>query len=796
MKLPVSWIREYADIPVTIPEYRQRMVMSGTAVEDVAPLTCIEGVVVGIVLTADAVEGSRHLHLCRVDAGGGRTLQIVCGAPNVKPGIRVPTATDGAKLPGDMTISAGLVRGILSEGMLCSAAELHVPAYLYPSCGEEGLLILQEDAEAGMDVRPLLGLEDTVIDFEILANRPDCLCATGIARETAVVMGTAFQPPDITVHETGGDICDLASVEVMDADLCPRFTSRIIQNVRVGPSPMWIRKRLHAAGIRAINNIVDITNYVMLETGHPMHAYDFNKVRGGKIIVRRACEREVLETLDEKHHQLSGGELLICDAEGPIGLAGVMGGLESEITADTHTILFECAAFDRTSVRLTSRGLGVRTESSGRFERGVNPRSCADALNRACHLINLLDAGNVVSGMIDSNPNPEPPAVITASVQKIIRRTGADIPSDSVVQLLSSLSFQVSAEGDTIKVIPPPFRMDIDGEADLAEEVLRLFGYDAIPSAIPRGLITRGGLSRRMKITNTTAGVLAALGYFEMMNSSFQSIRTIEKLCLGKDDPRTQPLAIRNPLGEDTGFMRSSLLPDMLRSLALNMNRQTEAAQLYEIASTFDGVIRTEEGLPRERSVLCMGRYGAESDFYQLRTDCEMLLTRFGIPFAIVSGADTYYHPGRSCRLMTEGRILCSLGEIHPDIRDAFELRTRAYAAEFDFEALALLYKPMGHAAPLPRFPAVTRDLAVVMDEQTPLGPVLEAMREAGGALMESCDLFDVYRGAQLLTGKKSVAFSIYLRAEDRTLTDAETQTVMDNLTALLQSQYGAVIRA
>jgi len=796
MKLPMQWIKNYADIPVSAPEYQARMIMSGTAVEEVYEIAAeIENVVVGRVLTVENVEGSDHLHLCTVDAGQEEILQIVCGAPNVKPGILVPVAINGAKLPGGVKIKKGKLRGIVSEGMLCAATELNVPTDLYPSVGDEGLLIINEDAPVGSDVKPILGIDDTVIDFEILANRPDCMCALGIARETAVVMDTPFKAPDTKVKEADGDIHDYVKIDVQDTELCKRYVGRVVKNVRVKPSPMWLRKALHGAGMRSINNIVDITNYVMLEMGHPMHAFDLDVVKDRHIIVRKAKKGETLQTLDEKEHTLTGIELLICDGEGPTGLAGIMGGLESEITENTKTLLFECAAFDRTGTRLAARGLGVRTESSGRFERGVNPKSCVEAVNRACNLINLLDAGDVVPGTIDINPNPEKEQVIEASLMRIAHRTGVEIPHDKIVDILEKLSFKVKRDDDQITVTVPAFRVDIEGEADLSEEALRIYGYDHIPGTDLRGETTPGGLNPRLRLKNALADKLIAMGYYEIMNFSFQSKKMVEKLGLLADDRRLKQLPILNPLGEDTAFMRTSLLPDMLNTLSTNMNRQNPYAALYEMATVYDNTGKTAEGLPLEKQALAMGCYGGHSDFYAVRTQAETLLNMLGIAYTIEADADSYYHPGRSCRLVADGKTVAQLGEIHPAIREAFELKDRAYAAEMDLNIVAELQTPMGKVKALPRFQAVSRDLAVVMDDAVALGPVLNAIQKSGGALMEKCELFDVYRGAQLPDGKKSVAFALTFRAADHTLADAEIQAATEKVKKLLETQYAAVIR-
>ena len=797
MKLPMQWISEYADIPVSPEEYQSRMIMSGTGVEGVESLGAeIENVVAGRVLAVESMANSDHLRVCRVDVGQDEPLQIVCGAPNVAPGILVPVALPGAKLPGGVKIKKGKLRGVESCGMLCAATELNVPTDLYPSVGDAGLLIFQEDAPLGADVRPILGIDDTVVDFEILANRPDCLCAWGIARETAVALGTSFHKPEITVREAGGDIRDYVSVTVEDPALCPRYVARVVKNVRVGESPMWLRKYLHGAGMRSINNVVDITNFIMLETGHPMHAFDLDMVAARHIIVRKAKNGEILKTLDGKERSLTGIELLICDESGPTGVAGIMGGLESEITEHTKTIMFECAAFDRTGARLASRSLGLRTEASGRFEKGGSPKTCLEAIQRACQMVNILDAGDVVSGVIDLYPAPAPQKVITASAGRIAARTGVSIPVQAMVEILEKLHFTVKQNGDTLDVTVPDFRQDVDGEADLCEEVLRIYGYRHIPATSLRGETTPGGKSAAMRLQNTCAAVLQGLGFYEIMNYSFISRKLLDKLSLSPEDPRSRPLPILNPLGEDTSIMRPSLAPSMLATLALNMNRGNPQARLYEAAAVFDPTRPTEEKLPAEIPTLCLGMYGKDADFYALRGVCQAILTRLGISTKVERGGESYHHPGRCARLTQGGVCVCALGEVHPDTRDAFEMPERAYIAEINLKTASALQTPMGEVKPMPRYPAVSRDLALVMEDAQPVGPVMEAMEKAGGSLMEECRLFDVYRGIQVGAGKKSAAFSLTFRAPDRTLTDAEINACMAKIQAACRDQFGAAVRS
>lgn len=797
MKIPMQWIGAYTPISLDPQAYMDRMIMCGDGVEGYENLGAeVENVVVGRVLTCVPHPDSDHLRVTTVDVGEGEPLQIVCGAPNCEAGILVPVAKVGARLPGGVKIKKGKLRGVASEGMLCSSEELGVPVELYPSVGAAGLLIFQEDYPLGVDVRPILGIDDTVMDFEVLANRPDCLSVWGMARETAVACGSTFHKPEITVKESGGDIHDYVQVEVRDPDLCPRYVARVIKDVRVGPSPMWLRKYLHGAGMRSINNVVDITNFVMLETGHPMHAFDLDMVEGRHIIVRRAVEGEHITTLDGKAHALTSGQLVICDASKPSCVAGIMGGEESEITEKTHTMMFECAVFDRASTRVTSRALGIRTESSGRFEKGVSVKTAMEAMDRACQLINELDAGDVVSGVIDLYPEPAQQQVVTGSCKRIAQRTGVDIPPEEIERILTALYFDVKREGDALTAVVPDFRQDVEGEADLSEEVLRIYGYDKIPSTLLRGETTPGGRSDRMRLKDDLAGQLQGMGYYEIMNFSFLSPKDIEKLNLPAGDERLQPLQIRNPLGEDTSVMRSTLVPGMLKTLALNMNHGNETARLYEAAAVFDPLHPTAEGLPTETQTLCLGVYGKEEDFYTLRGAVEQLLRHRGIAFDIVPGGESYHHPGRCARLMQGETVLCTLGEVHPAVRENFDLPARALVAEINLETIAALSQPMGAVKPMPRYPAVSRDLSLVMAESTSVGPLMADMAKAAGAILEDVKLFDVYRSAALGADMKSVAFAFVFRGADRTLTEQEITAAMDKILKVAAEKYNAVIRS
>ena len=796
MKVPMQWMKQYTDIPVSAREFQDAMVMHGTGVEGIEDQKDdVQNVVVGRILSVRKHENSDHMVICMVDVGEEEPLQIVTGAPNVREGDLVPVAKVGAVLPGGVKIKKGKLRGVESFGMCCSGPELNVPEYLYPSVGDKGLLVFHEDYAPGADVRPILGVDDEIVDFEILANRPDCLSVWGVAREAAATLRTTFTKPEISVKTVPGKMSDFVTIDVQDTELCPRYCARIVKNVKIGPSPMWMRKALNAAGVRAINNIVDITNYVMLETGHPMHAFDLAKVRDAHIIVRRAHEGETIVTLDGKERQLTPNMLMIADQTNATGIAGVMGGEESEISEGTATVMFEIASFDRASIRTTTRALGLRTEASGRYERGVCAATCREAADRACQLVNLLDAGEVIDDVYDCYPNPKPVPVIEASVASINRLIGMEIPGEEMARILTSLDMKAALSGDALLVTPPSYREDMEREVDVAEEVLRIYGYDHIGSTRLRGETTLGTRGDHIRLTDKIAHILTGRGFCEIRCFSFISPKAIEKLGLDADDPRMNPLKLLNPLGEDTSVMRSTLVPSMLGTLALNQSRNNETAMLYELSPVFDVADRKNGELPHERPTLCVGAYGAQVDFYLVRDIVLEMLSRFGVSAEVIPGAEPYHHPGRAARLMVGDACVGSVAELHPDVMAAFELTRRAIIAEVDLERLAALRCRMEHVSGLPRFPAVTRDIALVMDEGTTVGSVLAAIRKAGGAMLEKAEMFDIYRGAQLLPGKKSVAFSLSFRNAERTLSDDEVKPVIDKILAACESECGAKLR-
>lgn len=796
MKVPMQWIRQYTDIPVSDEAFQDQMIMHGTGVEGLENQNeAVQNVVVGKILTVKEHENSDHLHVLTVDVGEEEPIQIVCGAPNVVEGALVPVAKVGAVLPGGAKIKKGKLRGVESYGMCCSGPEIGVPACLYPSVGDEGLLIFNEDYAPGTDVRPILGIDDTIVDFEILANRPDCLSVWGVAREAAVTLGTTFKQPEIQVETVPGKMEDYVHIEVQDNELCPRYCARIIKNVKIGPSPMWMRKALNAAGVRPINNIVDITNYVMLETGHPMHAFDLAKVKDGQIIVRHAFEGEKIVTLDGKERDLTPDMLMIADHTNATGIAGVMGGEESEISDGTTTVMFEIAAFDRTNVRLTTRALGLRTESSGRFERGVCAATCREAADRACQLVNMLGAGEVIDDVYDCYPNPKEPQTVEASVARINARIGMQIPGEEMARILTALHMQVSLSGDVLTVVAPDYREDIENEADLSEEVLRIYGYEHITSTLLRGATAPGTRNEHMQLSDRAGRILAAKGLYEIRNFSFVSPKLVEKLGLDENDPRLKQLAIINPLGEDTSVMRTTLVPGMLSTIALNQNRNNAAAMLYEIAPVFDVSERKPGEQPHEKPMMCIGAYGESVDFYTVRDIVVDLLAEFGVMADVVPGAQPYHHPGRAARLMAGDACIANVAEVHPEVMAAFDMTRRTLIAEVDMELLCKLHEKMGHVRSLPKFPAVTRDIALVMDDKQTVGSVLACITKAGGAILENVEMFDIYRGAQLEAGKKSVAFSLAFRNPERTLSDDDVNPVMQKILKACEEDCGAALR-
>lgn len=799
MKIGLSWLKQYVDINVPMDQYISSMVMIGNGIEGSERLDGgMEKVVVGHILEVNKHPNADSLVICRVDVGA-EVVQIVTGAPNVKPGDYVPAALDGSILPDGKKIKAGKLRGEESRGMLCSGPELNVPTELYPHCGDEGILIFAEPHTPGEPVQPIFGIDDTVIDFEVLADRPDCLCVHGIARESAVAVNTKATITPAKVTETTGDIHQMVKITVEDAELCPRYCARAVRNIKIAPSPMWMKKALYAAGVRPINNIVDITNYVMLEMGQPMHAFDLDYIRGREIIVRRAKEGETLRTLDGKDRTLTEKMLVIADKEGATGLAGIMGGEGSEITENTHEVLLEAACFDRASIRQTGRGLGLRSESSGRFERGVSVHMVMRALDRAAELIHELGAGEVVCGVVDVYPNPKKIEPVQVQPDYIRGLTGVDIPDEDMKRILTALQMQVEVGGDsTLTVLAPDYRQDIETRADIAEEVLRVYGYDNIPSTAMRTQITRGRRSARRNIERRLITFLCGAGLLEIKTYSFQSPKIFDQLRIPQDDELRRCVVLRNPLGEDFSVMRTTLVGSMLQTLALNISRNNPGRGFFELNMCFFPTqYPVVDELPHERLTLALGHYGEDSDFYTTKGILEMILSATGLTDKVSweRSSAPYLHPGRSATLSIGKKVIAEVGEAHPDVLESFGINRRVVLAQMDIEGLAKAVIPMGDVAALPKYPAVTRDLALIMAYDTPAGDVMEAIRKAGGKLVEKVELFDVYVGAPIEAGYKSVAYSMVLRSQDHTLTEEEIEGAFKRALKAVQIQFDARMR-
>ena len=792
MKLSREWLGEYTTIGAPDKEYCDAMTMSGSKVEGWEVTGSeISRVVVGRVISMERHTNSDHMWVCKIDVGGERELQIVTGAQNVNIGDLVPVALDGSTLPGGKEIRTGKLRGELSEGMLCSLGELGLEQRDFPYAIEDGIFILEEDCVPGDDIREVCGLNDSVVEFEITNNRPDCLSVRGLARESACTFHTPLTFAEPTVTAGHGDIHEKLSVEIKDAELCPRYTARMVKNIKIAPSPKWMRRRLRASGVRPINNIVDITNYVMLEYGQPMHAFDYACLHDGKIIVRRAEEGESLRTLDGNDHALTPGMLVIADPEGPVALAGVMGGANSEITDETTTIVFESANFLGHSIRKTAIALGMRTDASGRFEKGLDLFATVPAVDRACELVEMLGAGEVFDGTIDVLAKEPETTFIELDDKRINALLGTDIPRKFMTDTLTSLGFELN--GNTLTV--PSWRGDCTMLADIAEECARFWGYDKIEATDIRGAATQGGYSEKTLFVRKLGTACRAMGYTEVVTYSFVSPSSLDKIKVPADSPLRDNYRILNPLGEDTSVMRTTALPSMLGVLSTNLSRRNMEAKLYEMATVY----KKQPGkvLADERTVLTLGAYGGDVDFFALKGAVEALLCAARTPDVRFT-ADTEtaaFHPGRCAAVWSGDTRLGTLGQIHPDVCAAYGLDGATYCAEIDVVLLHDLEGAEPVYTPLPRFPAITRDIAVVCDVSVPVGELTECIRKAEKNVLRGVKLFDVYTGVGIPEGKKSVAFSLTLRSDDGTLTDDHAEEAVRAVLDALRENFGAVIR-
>jgi len=895
MILSRNWLNEFVDLKdITDKEFNDEMTLSGSKVETIErPDENLKNVVVGKILEMKRHENSDHMWVCQIDVGQAEPVQIVTGAWNIHVGDYVPAALHGAHLPGGVKIEKGKLRGVESNGMLCSLKELgmtaehdfpyavitpaallndyhpidpakpSIPADIkpgdkvygpvlcgrveavkstdggydvrvndgtvtraaktacsnlhegdlvayntksdtictledlhaeqkeFPHCIADGIFVLQEeDAEPGLNMAHILGFDDSIVEFEITPNRPDCLSVIGLAREASATFKRPLKLHTPEPHGCGGSIADLVDIDIEDGDLCPRYTARMVKNVKIAPSPRWMRERLRASGVRPINNIVDITNYVMLEYGQPMHAFDFSCVEGGHIIVRTAHEGETIQTLDGNERKLTPNMLCICDEHKPVCVAGVMGGANSEIVGDTAMVLFESANFNGVSVRRTASALGMRTDASSRYEKGLDMMNTIKAVERACELVELLGCGEVVDGVMDVVAKEKAPTCIKLEPQKINALLGTELEEDLMREILVSLGFILN--GDDIYV--PSWRGDVEHYSDIAEEVARFYGYNKIPCTLMRGETTRGGFSEQQRFDRAIGGAVRALGYDEIITYSFISPTYYDKIRMPKDSSLRNSLKILNPLGEDTSIMRTTILPSMLEIIARNHSYRNKSARLYELGKIY---LPREDGLADEPKYLSLGAYGDGVDFFSFKGSIETLLHELRITdvkYVACTDNDSY-HPGRCAKVYAGETYLGVFGQIHPLVAANYGMDTEVYTAELSFDAM---YEKRGDIPvyqPLPKFPAVTRDIAVVCDEAVTVGALEESIRRGAKGLLKDVSLFDIYRGSGVAIGKKSVAFNLVLRADDRSLTGEEADEDVQSILAALKADHNAVLR-
>ncbi|UWP59331.1 phenylalanine--tRNA ligase subunit beta [Ruminococcus gauvreauii] len=804
MNTSLSWIKQYVpDLEVTAQEYTDAMTLSGTKVEGYEKLDAdLSDIVIGQIEKIERHPDADKLIICQVNVGA-ETVQIVTGAPNVKEGDKVPVVLDGGrvagghdgkKTPGGIRIKKGKLRGIESYGMMCSIEELGSTREMYPEAPEYGIYIFPVDAVVGESAIKALGLEDVVFEYEVTSNRVDCYSVIGIAREAAATFRKEFHPP--AVNETGNneDVNDYIKVTVEDEDLCPRYCARVVKNVKIGPSPKWMQRCLATNGIRPINNLVDITNYVMEEYGQPMHAYDLDMIEGNEIIVRRAAKEENFVTLDGQERKMDESVLMICDAEKPVGIAGIMGGENSMITDSVKTVLFEAACFDGTNIRLSSKRVGLRTDASGKFEKGLDPNNAKAAIDRACQLMEELGAGEVVGGTVDVYTKKKEPVRVPFEPEKINALLGTNLSKEQMLEYLGRV--ELSYDENANEIVAPTFRHDIFRTADLAEEVARFYGYDNIPTTLPSGEATTGKISFKMRIEETARDVAEYCGFSQGMCYSFESPKVFDKLLITPDSPLRRAVTIMNPLGEDFSIMRTISLNGMLTSLSTNYNRRNKNVKLYELGNIYIPKQLPLRELPEERMMLTLGMYG-DGDFFTMKGVIEEFLEKVGMhrkPHYDPQAGKTFLHPGRQANVIYDGVNIGYLGEIHPDVADNYDIGTRVYAAVIDILKVLEFASYDRKYTGIAKYPAVTRDISMVLPKEVLVGQIEAVIEQRGGNILESYQLFDVYEGSQIEEGFKSVAYSITFRAADRTLEEADITAVMKKILNGLED-LGAVLR-
>ena len=802
MRTSLKWIKDL--VPgiedLTPQEYLDAMTLSGSKGEYYVELDKnLENIVIGQILKIEKHPDADKLVICQVNVGQEEPVQIVTGAPNVFEGAVVPVVLAGGKVAGGhdgstppeegIKIKKGKLRGVPSNGMMCSIEELGSSRDMYPDAPENGIYIFKnrDDIKPGDDAIKALGLDDAVIEYEITSNRVDCFSILGIAREAAVTFGKPFCPPVVEPTGNDEDVNDFISVEVNDTELCPRYTARVVKNIKVGPSPEWMQRRLAAQGIRPINNIVDITNYVMEEYGQPMHAYDLSTIAGQKIIVRRAEDNEKFVTLDGQERTLDSSMLMICDAEQPVGIAGIMGGENSMITDDVDAILFEAACFDGTNIRLSGKKLGMRTDAQSKFEKGLDPNNASAAIDRACQLIEVLGCGEVVGGMVDVYGKVKEPHEIPFQPERINRLLGTDLSAEQMLDYFKSLELEYDADRNVM--IIPTFRQDLLATADLAEEVARFYGYSNIPSTLPSGESTSGKVSFKHRVEDVAKETAEFCGFSEGMTFSFESPKVFDKLRLDADDPLRQAITIANPQGEDYSIMKTTPLNGMLVSLARNFNRRNKDVKLYEMAKIYLPKSLPLTEYADERVQFTLGFYG-EGDFFTMKGVVEEFLERAGMHDIVdydPNAGKNFLHPGRQANIIYQGKVIGYMGEVHPEVCENYDMKTRAYIAVLDMPVITEMATFDRHFKGIAKHPAVNRDISMVVKKDILVGQIEKVIREKGGHHLESYHLFDIYEGSQIKAGYKSVAYSITFRANDRTLEEKDITAAMDKIIAGLE---------
>ena len=793
MNTSLSWIKAYVpDLDVTAREYTDAMTLSGTKVEGYEELDAdLSKIVVGQIDKIEKHPDADKLIICQVNIGS-ESVQIVTGANNVHEGDKVPVVLDGgrvagghepgSRVAGGIKIKKGKLRGIESCGMMCSIEELGSDRDMYPEAPEEGIYIFKDDVEVGSSAIEALGLNDVVFEYEVTSNRVDCFSVIGIAREAAATFGKEFHPPVVTATGNNEDVNDYIKVSVKDSELCPRYCARVVKNIKIGPSPKWMQRRLASVGIRPINNLVDITNYVMEEYGQPMHAYDLDTIADREIIVRTAAKGEKFTTLDGQEREMDDTVLMICDGKKSIGIAGIMGGENSMITDDVKTMLFEAACFDGTNIRKSSKKVGLRTDASGKFEKGLDPNNAQAAIDRACQLVEELGAGEVVGGMVDVYGKKKEPVRVPFDANEINNLLGTDISKEEMIGYFEKIG--LSYDEESSEVIAPTFRHDLYRIADLAEEVARFYGYDNIPTTLPRGEATTGKLSFKLRVEEVARDIAEFCGFSQGMTYSFESPKVFDKLMIPEDSPLRQTVEIINPLGEDYSIMRTTSLNGMLTSLATNYNRRNKGVRLYELGNVYLPKALPLTELPEERMQFTLGMYG-DGDFFSMKGVIEEFFDKVGM-----HGKETYdpqagkpyLHPGRQANIIYDGTVVGYLGEVHPDVADTYGIGTKAYIAVIDMPEVVKRATFDRKYTGIAKFPAVNRDISMVMPKEILVGQVEEVIEKKGGAYLESYALFDLYEGAQIKEGYKSVAYSIVFRAKDKTLEDAEVAEAMERI--------------